>query len=69
MLLAQCADCRPKPERPLPGRAGLGQWFEARFRTECDGPCGGEIKPGDMIRSDGEGGWLCAECGGGSGEW
>jgi hypothetical protein len=65
--LAQCTDCRPRPKQPArePGR--LGRWIEARFRTECDGPCAGEIEPGDLIRSDGEGGWLCWDCGGGTG--
>jgi hypothetical protein len=65
MERAQCADCRPRPERP-PGVPRLGRWTEARFRTVCDGECGGEIVPGDLIRSDGEGGWLCGDCGGGS---
>lgn len=39
-----------------------GPWFGARFPGECDG-CGGAIEEGDQIRSDGEGGWLCSDCG------
>jgi hypothetical protein len=30
----------------------------------CSGPCGGDITAGtDRIRSDGDGGWLCEDCG------
>ena len=67
MLREQCTECRTRavPERPRVSPR-LGRWIEARFRTECDGPCAGEIEPGDVIRSDGEGGWLCGECGGGT---
>ena len=40
-----------------------GPWFPAGFGSDCDG-CGSEILDGDQIRSDGEGGWLCEDCGG-----
>jgi hypothetical protein len=39
-----------------------GPWFPARFDGDCDG-CGGPFDEGDQIRSDGEGGWLCSDCG------
>lgn len=40
----------------------FGPWFTAGFDSDCD-ECGGPIDEGDRIRSDGEGGWLCEECG------
>lgn len=42
--------------------AAFGPWFTATYGGDCDG-CGGEIVPGDEIRADGHGGWLCSECG------
>lgn len=48
---------------PAPGRGpDLGPWFTAMHESDCAG-CGGEIMAGDEIRADGEGGWLCTECG------
>jgi hypothetical protein len=55
--IPQAARNRMGPERPR-----YGSWFPASFPGECDG-CGGHIDEGDQIRSDGEGGWLCEECG------
>lgn len=40
-----------------------GPWVRAAFDGECDGPCGGSLLEGDEIRADGEGGWLCQDCG------
>ena len=40
-----------------------GPWFAATYDGECDG-CGADTAAGDRIRSDGEGGWLCDDCGG-----
>lgn len=61
-----CGDCSPRPAaRQVPARsepAGYGPWFPASYEGECDG-CGGDIMPGDRIRADGQGGWLCEECG------
>jgi hypothetical protein len=70
----QCGHCHPErlpqPHIPQvvrdkmgPGKPRFGPWVIARFDSECDGPCGGQIDEGDQIRSDGEGGWLCADCG------
>lgn len=40
-----------------------GPWVTARFDGDCD-ECGAMIFAfADRIRSDGEGGWLCEECG------
>lgn len=39
-----------------------GPWVTAVYRGRCD-ECGGTIIPGDEIRSDGDGGWLCYICG------
>ncbi len=38
----------------------MGPWFTANFPGWCT-ECGGEIEPGDEIRADGEGGYVC-EC-------
>lgn len=40
-----------------------GPWVRAAFDSECDGSCGGAIMEGGEIRADGEGGWLCEDCG------
>lgn len=40
-----------------------GPWVRAAFDGECDGTCGGSLLEGDEIRADGEGGWLCQDCG------
>jgi hypothetical protein len=40
----------------------MGPWFTARFDSDCDG-CGGLIEEGDQIRADGEGGYICEDCG------
>jgi hypothetical protein len=60
LLVSQCAHCRPKPARDT---SGFGVWITAGFDSDCDGPCGGGISEGDACRSDGEGGWLCRNCG------
>jgi hypothetical protein len=57
----QCGQCRPRPRRV--NRALFGPWVQAQWPGECAGPCGTEIRPGDQIRSDGEGSWLCQRCG------
>jgi hypothetical protein len=70
--IATCGDCTPRhgaepatvgPRRSGYGRGTLGPWFTASLDGDCSGPCGGEIWEGDRIRSDGEGGWLCSDCG------
>ncbi len=37
-------------------------WIVAAYHGACAG-CGEDIAPDDMIRADGEGGWLCEPCG------
>jgi hypothetical protein len=39
-----------------------GPWFVAGYEGSCAG-CGGDIIEGDMIRSDGENGYLCEDDG------
>lgn len=41
---------------------GYGPWFDASFPGECAG-CWDAVDPGDRIRTDGEGGYLCEDCG------
>lgn len=40
----------------------LGPWFDAAFDGQCTG-CWDRIGEGERIRADGEGGWLCTDCG------
>jgi hypothetical protein len=42
-------------------RFGQGPVVVAAYHGQCAG-CGERIRPGDEIRSDGDGGWLCAAC-------
>jgi AAA domain-containing protein/UvrD-like helicase family protein len=60
--LASCADCRPRPVRSPRSSRRYGPWFEASYEGECAG-CGDDILAGDRIRADGDGGWLCTDCG------
>jgi hypothetical protein len=39
-----------------------GPWFPARWDGKCSA-CGEEFGAGDEIRSDGDSGWLCPDCG------
>lgn len=62
LLVDQCAHCRPAPV-PEPSEAtSYGPWILAVYGGEC-ADCDDQIWPGDAIRSDGEGGWLCETCG------
>lgn len=38
-----------------------GPWFTASYDGECAQGC--QIREGDQICADGEGGWLCGDCG------
>lgn len=40
----------------------LGPWIDARYHGECSS-CSRRIRPGDRIRADGTGGWICEGCG------
>jgi hypothetical protein len=41
---------------------GPPPWVPARLDGKCAG-CGDPIKPGDEIQADGDGGWVCRDCG------
>jgi hypothetical protein len=58
-----CGTCNPPPWSP-PVRAPelWGPVFTASYNGEC-ADCGGDICPGDDIRADGQGGYLCTVCG------
>lgn len=74
-----CADCNPPSWRePAPRAPGgldgfygqpetvpgtvYGPWFPASYYGSC-ADCGCPTEPDDMIRSDGDSGWLCQRCG------
>lgn len=61
-----CSHCTGRTGDPadtaLLAERNPGPWIRAEYRGQCAE--GGErIKPGDQIRSDGQGGWLCESCG------
>ena len=39
-----------------------GPWFAAAYHGACS-DCGEDISPDDVIRADGDGGYLCEDCG------
>lgn len=61
LLVDQCAHCRPT-QPPATDDRDLGPWTTAHYDGECP-DCGDPITPGDTIRSDGDGDWLCERCG------
>lgn len=60
LLVTECAHCRKLPDPPEQ-RGERGPWFTARYVGDCS--CGTVFIPGDQIRADGEGGYLCDVCG------
>jgi hypothetical protein len=63
----QCGHCRTG-SATLPAIAGgpapqKGPWITAKYTGRCSAREAHQIHPGDQIRSDGEGGWLCWRCG------
>lgn len=60
---ASCADCNGAVKRAAAARkAERGPWLTARYDGTCPG-CGEPFSAGEKIRSDGEGCWLCEDCG------
>lgn len=49
------------PDADRPGD-GPPPWVITRLGGDCAG-CGEPIKPGDEIQADGDGGWVCRDCG------
>lgn len=61
LITSQCAHCRPTPEPdPFDEPSDRGPWFHASYRGEC-AECGDEFEAGDLIRADGNGGYV-ADC-------
>ncbi len=58
---AACGTCNPLVRKASAPEL-WGSWFGAAYGGECEG-CGDGIAPGDRIRADGEGGYLCSACG------
>lgn len=57
-------DCMPKPQRAeFAQPAQLGPWITASYGGHCSS-CGDYFPADDQIRADGQGGWLCWDCGG-----
>jgi hypothetical protein len=64
LYVSQCAHCIEARTQPAPAAVhrDLGPWFTAAYDGDC-ADCCGAIEPGDRIRADGDGGWLCEDCG------
>jgi hypothetical protein len=63
---AGCAVCNGAEKRAAAQNAEpgvYGPWFTARHPGMCAG-CFEDIEPGDKIRADGDGCYLCSDCGG-----
>jgi hypothetical protein len=63
--VSNCAYCRPTLASLQAGaiaRPLRGPWFEARLTRRCSN-CDNTIHPGCQIRADGQGGYLCPNCG------
>ena len=56
-----CGTCNPPAGQP-PSPGLWGPFFTAAYGGYCAG-CGDGILPGDTIRADGDGGYLCEYCG------
>lgn len=52
------AEARARAEEQPRERQERGPWFTAEFWGKCAG-CGDIIRPGDVIRADGQGGYVC----------
>lgn len=64
--VSNCAYCQPTTasvQRDALSRPLRGPWFEARLPGRCSLNDEHRIVPGDEIRADGTGGYLCRECG------
>jgi hypothetical protein len=63
LLTDSCGHCNGAEARAAQeARAGLGPWFTAQYESACAG-CEEAVEPGDTIRADGKGGYLCEGCG------
>jgi hypothetical protein len=72
LLADQCGHCNGAEKRAAEaeretfrrtaGRGACGPWFTAQYAGMCKG-CSEDIEPGDTIRADGDGRYLCADCG------
>ena len=62
---ASCSMCSGRGEdgRVSLDPARFGPWFSAIYPGRCSGPCDGRIETEDRIRADGDGGYLCSDCG------
>jgi hypothetical protein len=62
LLRSACSHCTGRGEELPPDPARSGPWITARYPGRCSG-CTEPVTPGDRIRGDGDGGWLCEDCG------
>jgi hypothetical protein len=63
LALASCAVCNGAEKRTAEEeRPERGAWFSARYGGTCS-DCRDGFAAGQKIRADGEGGYLCEDCG------
>mgnify|MGYP001615378885 CR=1 FL=1 len=72
LVPATCAVCNGAEKRAAAergtfrstaARGTYGPWFTAQYAGVCNG-CWEDIEPGATIRADGDGCYLCFDCGG-----
>lgn len=57
-----CSVCSGRDREPPADPANFGPWFSAAYPGRCSG-CDKRTGTEDRIRADGEGGYLCEDCG------
>ena len=72
LLADQCGHCNGAEKRAAEAERETfrsaaepgvyGPWFTAQYIGECAG-CSEKIERGDTIRADGDGAYLCEDCG------
>ena len=66
LLVESCGHCNGAEARVREEAAdGLGPGFTAQYEGSC-ARCGDPIGPGDTIRADGHGAYICEGCGHGA---
>lgn len=62
LIKGQCAHCRPALTQESAVFPAAPPWVTAQYHGRCSANRRHLIEPGDQIRSDGQGGWICACC-------
>ena len=58
-----CCFCSQRQSPAPRGQTAFSWWVTARYPGRCAVECGEKIVSGDLILVDGDGHWLCENCG------